>query len=307
MIKKKIDDAAVLEQLSKLPEDSRYIYTLDDGKFRLTAMQCTAMVNQMRANFGLGFLETWVLGQAYVAGGLLAGEVKGNDRIVLTVQCGGPIKGFSVEAWACGAVRGYLQQVPIPLDKPMEGKDLNLLYGPGFLSITKIIEGSKEPFCGNVMMEYGDLAKDLALYYQQSEQTPSIFDLSLKFDKKGTLIGAGGLFVQVLPGCSEESLDKMEKLSAKLPYVGKKISEGEDMKSFVDEVFSDLKPQFLSKAAVGFSCPCTRGNFLAHLKSLPHDEKDGILKDGKFPVTVSCLNCGTDYEFSKEEIFGEDK
>jgi molecular chaperone Hsp33 len=307
MIKKKIDDATVLEQLERLPEDSRYIYTLDEGKFRLTAVQCTTMVNQVRANFGLGFLETWVLGQAYIAGGLLASEVKGNDRITLSVQCGGPIKGFTVEAWACGAVRGYLHDAPIKLDKPLEGNDLNMLYGPGFLSITKMIEGSKTPFQGDVMMEYGDLAKDLALYYQQSEQTPTVFSLSLKFDKEGRLMGAGGFFVQVLPNCPEDDLKRLEALLPRLPYVGKSISQGTDMKEYVAEVFSEFHPEFLSAAPVGFSCPCTRGHFLAHLKGLAQDEKDSILKDDKYPVTVSCVNCGTDYSFSKEELFGEGK
>ncbi len=305
MIKEQIDDAAVLEHLASLPDDCRYIYTMDEGNFRLTALQGTAMVNQMRANFRLGFLETWVLGQAYIAGGLLAGEVKGNDRILLSVQCGGPIKGFSVESWACGAVRGCLAEVPITLDKPLEGNDLNMLYGPGFLSISKSIEGSKEPFRGDVMMEHGDLAKDLALYYQQSEQTPTVFDLSLKFDRQGRVLGAGGLFIQVLPGCPSESIDKLEALIGRIPYVGERISEGMDMGDYVADVFSDFAPMFLGKRAVGFSCPCTGGNFLEHLRSLPQSEKDEILKENRFPVTVSCLNCGTDYSYSKEDIFGD--
>lgn len=307
MIKKKIDDAAVLEQLEKLPDDCRYIYTMDGGKFRLTAMQCTNMVNQMRANFKLGFLETWVLGQAYIAGGLLSGEVKGNDRILLSVQCGGPIKGFTVEAWACGAVRGYLSEVPIHLEKPLEGTDLNMLYGPGFLSLTKMLEGEKEPFRGDVMMEYGDLAKDLALYYQQSEQTPTVFNLSLKFDREGRVLGAGGLFIQVLPGCPEEDLSKLESLVSNIPYLGKSVSEGVDMKEYVQAAFGELKPEFLAEAFVGFSCPCTREHFLQHLRNLPQNEKDDILKKDDFPVKVNCLNCGSDYEYGKDELFGEEK
>jgi len=43
-------------------------------------------------------------------------------------------------------------------------------------------------------MAYGDLAKDLALHYQQSEQTPTMFVLSLHFDKQGRVTGSGALF-----------------------------------------------------------------------------------------------------------------
>lgn len=304
MIRKKIDDVAVLNHLATLPEDCRYIYTLGDGKFRLTAIQCTSMVNQVKANFNLGFLETWVLGQAYVAGGLLSGEIKGNDRLILSIQCGGPIKGFNVEAWACGAVRGSLNTNPIILEKPLDSTDLDELYGPGFISITKILEGSKEPFKGDVMMEYGDLAKDLALYYQQSEQKPTVFNLSLKFDKEGKVIGAGGLFIQVLPGCPEEDLSLMEEAITKLPYVGQSISEGVDMKEYVASVFASFKPEFLEKSFVGFSCPCTKEHFLSHIQHLPQDEKKAILEEEKMPLEVSCINCGTTYSFTKEEIVG---
>ena len=45
----------------------------------------------------------------------MASSVKGNDRIQLNIECGGPIGGIYVESWACGAVRGFLKNNPIPL------------------------------------------------------------------------------------------------------------------------------------------------------------------------------------------------
>ena len=53
-----------------------------DSKVRVSAVQATQMVNQMRANHGLGIMETYVLGQGYIAGALLASMVKNNDRII---------------------------------------------------------------------------------------------------------------------------------------------------------------------------------------------------------------------------------
>ncbi|MBQ7644993.1 MAG: Hsp33 family molecular chaperone HslO, partial [Spirochaetales bacterium] len=189
MIKKKIEDQELLQHLDGLPEDGRQVSLLADGQIRLTGLGGTTMVNQMRANFNLGLLETYVLGQAYVAAGLMASSVKGNDRIQLNVECGGPIGGIYVESWACGAVRGFIKNNPIPLDKPVESKDISLLYGPGFISVTKLLEGNRTPFTGQTMMQYGDLAKDLALYYNESEQTPTMFSLGLHFDKAGRVIG----------------------------------------------------------------------------------------------------------------------
>ena len=302
MIKKPIEDRELLRHLDELPEDGRQVALLAEGQIRLTGLGGTTMVNQMRSNFNLGVLETYVLAQAYIAAGLMASSVKGNDRIQLNVECGGPIGGIYVESWACGAVRGFLKNNPIPLDKPVEGKDISLLYGPGFISVTKLLEGNRTPFTGQVMMQYGDLAKDLALYYNESEQTPTMFSLGLNFDKEGRLTGAGGLFIQAMPGCSDELLDKLQVKSTALPSVGKAISQGKPIAEYMQENFAEFGIRMLSSEPLGFSCPCTREHFKTFLGRMPGDEKEAIIRDDKFPLELECLNCGTKYSFDKPEI-----
>ena len=302
MLKKKIEDQELLEHLDRLPEDGRQVVLLADGQIRLTGLGGTTMVNQMRSNFNLGLLETYILGQAYIAAGLMASSVKGNDRIQLNVECGGPIGGIYVESWACGAVRGFIKNNPIPLDKPIESKDFSFLYGPGFVSVTKLLEGSRTPFTGQTMMQYGDLAKDLALYYNESEQTPTMFSLSVNFDKQGRVIGAGGLFLQAMPGCSDEVLEKLQEKSTRLPSMGAALAEGKTVSQYIEENFAEFGVQELASEHLGFSCPCSREHFVTFLGRLPQDEKDGILSDDKFPLELECLNCGTKYRFDKNEI-----
>ena len=123
MIREPIIDKELREHLDSLPDDRREVFLIADGEVRVSAVSATRMVNQMSANHHLGLLETYVLGQGYIAGALLSSEVKGNDRIQLQIECGGPIKGMNIEAWACGAVRGYLVQNPIPLDHELKSLD----------------------------------------------------------------------------------------------------------------------------------------------------------------------------------------
>lgn len=302
MNKTKIEDRDLLLHLDGIPEDGRQVVLLADGQIRLTGLGGTTMVNQMRANFNLGMLETYILGQAYVAAGLMASSVKGNDRIQLNVECGGPVGGIYVESWACGAVRGFIKNNPIQLDKPLEGKDLSLLYGPGFISVTKLLEGNRTPFTGQTMMQYGDLARDLALYYNESEQTPTMFSLGVHFDDKGRVTGAAGLFMQALPGCSDEVLDKLQEKSSHLPSMARAIASGTSVLDYITANFADFGIEDLGTEPLGFSCPCTRSHFRTFLGRLPEDEKEGIIKDGKFPLELECLNCGTKYSFSESEI-----
>ena len=275
---------------------------LADGQIRLTGLGGTTMVNQMRANHNLGILETLVLGQAYIAAGLMASSVKGNDRIQLSVDCGGPIGGIYVESWACGAVRGYLKNNPIHIDKPLESSDLSMLYGPGFISVTKLLEGSKTPFTGQTMLQYGDLAKDLALYYNESEQTPTMFSLGVHFDKQGHVLGAGGLFLQAMPGCSDKVLDELQTKSQSLPSLAKALSEGKTVTEYCSEVFADYGVENLASEPIAFSCTCNRENFSTFLSRLPLDEKKAILKAGKFPLELQCFNCGTVYSYDEAEV-----
>jgi len=301
MIKKEID-GELLEHLNGLPHDCRQVMLLANGQIRLTALGGTTMVNQMRANHSLGILETLVLGQAYIASALMASSVKGNDRIRLSVECAGPIGNFHTEAWACGTVRGYLQNNPIRIEKPLESNDLSLLYGPGFISITRILEGSRIPFTGQIMMEYGDLAKDLAFYYAQSEQTPTMFSLGIHFDRQGRATGAGGLFIQAMPGCSDSILEQLQEASAHLPSMGKAISGGMTAKDYCIENFSRWTVQPVAELPLLFSCPCNRENYRMFLSSLPRSEKDAILSSDKWPLELECFNCSTTYAFSKDEV-----
>ncbi|MGD1823197.1 MAG: Hsp33 family molecular chaperone HslO [Pleomorphochaeta sp.] len=300
MIKKEITDKYLVEHLANLRDDAREVFLLEDDKFRATIISATHLLNQMRANHNLGVVESLILGQAYIASGLLSATVKGNDRIQLTVECGGPIEGIYTEAWACGAVRGYLKNNPIELKKPLTSFDTSDLYGPGFLSISKLIEGNKTPFTGQVMLQSGNLSQDLAIYFSESEQTPSLFNLSIDFDKDGRIVGAGGLFIQALPDCEDKDLLKMQEIASKLPSLGKNITKDINIKEYIIANFPTAK--HLAHETVGFSCPCSRDNFSKHLASLPKTEKNAILENGPFPLTLTCFNCNSHYEFSKKEI-----
>ncbi len=309
MISKAIEDRELREHIASLPPDGREVFLIADGTARLSIVSATAMINQMKANHGTGPLETYILGQGYIAAALLSSAVKGNDRIRLDIECGGPMKGMSVEAWASGAVRGYLMANPIPLTQPLASLDTSPIYGPGFLTVTKILEGSRTPFSGRVMLEHGNLAEDLALYFRESEQTPTLFYLSIRFGRNGEARGAGGIFIQALPGCPEETLAALEEKAASFGMIlGDAIAEGMSANEYVEREFAGFRPEHIAHAPIGFSCPCSRANFSAYLKSLPAAEKAAILS-GDFPLVLECFNCGTDYSFTKEEaedLFRED-
>lgn len=301
MIFNKIEDKELASFLEKLDPDHKRTYLIGDGQIRLTAVAATDMLNKMRANHHLGILESYILGQAYIAGALLSSTIKGNDRLSIQIECGGPVKGISVEAWACGAVRGYLINNNIKLDKPLESFDTSDFFGPGFLSVTKYIEGSSTPFTGTVMLQSGNIPSDLAQYFSESEQTPTLFYISINFDKKGRINGGGGIFIQALPGSDPELLIKLQEKASTLSNLAKSLSEGRTIEEYIALEFSAYSPQDLGKGLIGFSCPCTEKSFTSYIRNLSEKEQNEIMK-GSFPLELECLNCGTKYKYTKEDL-----
>ena len=299
---KTIDDLEIKNHLDELNEDKLISFLLKGGGLRGGFLSGTRLVNQMRVNHNLGLLETLVLGHAYMAVGLLSGNLKGNDKYGLKIECGGPIRGLSVEADFNGHIRGHLFENPIPVTEPLNDFNLSPFFGPGFLTVSKYHGVSANPFSGQVMMEYGSIAQDLALYFNQSEQTPTAFTLSIDFDQSGRAAGAGGLFLQVMPGAPEGIAGVVEDTVVGLPSLGKYLNAGNSPEDFLKESLGEFDLNILGEKNVQFFCGCTRERFSSFLGSMSEKEKNSILTSGPFPLHAVCHNCGTGYTFEEEEL-----
>jgi molecular chaperone Hsp33 len=282
--------------------DILHTFIMADDTIRGAVIDGSRMVNQMRWNHGLGILETLVLGHAYLGAGLMSATLKGRDRLRLQVDCSGPIKGFVVEANAAGDIRGFLKNVPIPIDKPLESFNLSPFFGAGFLSVTRMLEGAKQPFTGQVMLAHGNLATDLAHYYLTSEQIPTAFNLSVKFDHQGVAAGAGGLVLQAMPDADDALVLQIEDRVVALPSIGMVLSDGETARNLVETHLTDFSPRFLSQRSIDFNCHCNRDQIRSLLIMMPLDELKDIQANGPFPVEIRCHHCSTAYRFNREQI-----
>lgn len=302
MIKAALAGESLKDRLLASARDRIYNFLLADGDVRGAILHGTRMVNEMRANHELGILETLVLGRAYLGAGLMSANLKGSDALSLRIECSGPIKGLTVEANAFGEVRGFLKNVPIPIDKPMENFDLSPFFGAGFLSIIRYIEDAKQPFTGQIALEYGNIAKDLANYFLKSEQISTAFNLSIKYDRSGAVTGAGGLFLQAMPGADDTLAEELEELVVQLPSLGGGFTDGREPEGLIQAVFKKYRPRFLANQRVEFMCHCSPERLSQVILTLPAEELKDIRDNGPFPLEMRCHYCNTQYDFAKEEI-----
>jgi len=302
MEKKKLYGETLKEQYEASAKDRVHRFMLADGAVRGAILYGTRMINEMRSNHELGILETLVLGRAFLGAGLMASGLKNRDRIVLKIDCSGPIRGLVVEANAFGEVRGYLKQVPIPIERPLENTDLSSFFGAGMLSVIRHPTGAKTPFTSQVALRYGNLAKDLAAYYVESEQVPTAFRLGIDFDREGNVAGAGGLFLQALPAADDALARELEDRVHTLPPIGAEFGRNRDPKRLVNTCFEEFSPVFTEDTRIEFMCHCNRERLRGLLSMLPADELKDIAENGPFPVELRCHFCNTRFEFPRESI-----
>lgn len=295
-------DPSMEEHLSGMARDGMDLFLLEKGSIRASVLHASRMVNEMRRNHRTGILETVALAYAYM-GGLLAGStLKGNDRMNISMDCEGPLRGFSVDANASGQVRGYLKADHIPLDHPLDSFDLAPFIGAGSLTVTRHTGDSLQPFSGTVELAHGSIALDLARYFLLSEQIPTALSLSVYFDARGEVMGAGGLLIQAMPDASEQIREDLDDWLAEIPSLGRMFSENRTGSRIMHEVFAAFYPDQVGSRDVSFHCSCSREGFLAYLRSLPEKEKIALRDHDPHKVEVVCHNCGTSYSFPHQEM-----
>lgn len=320
MIKAEIKDLELAEHLRSLPKDEMAVFVMADGRIRGAFFHGTRFVNQARLQHNLGILETMVFGQAVLCGSLMLPLMKGKEHTTLRYEVDGPAKGFSVEVDSKGTVRGYLFNEHIPVEKPLENWNLKPFLGKGTLTVSTIHEGDKNPYTSSVPVDSGNIALDIASYYNQSEQISSAFNTGIQLDKKGRVVGAGGLFLQIMPetggkrgsGASKSTsadkdadqdlISRAEMAFKTAPSIGQWFSEKGTIEDFVYGLFREFKPSIAVRRNVTFDCPCSEKTYLDYIRHLPADQIDDIKKNGPDPIEITCRNCGSVYRIPVSEL-----
>ncbi len=113
-------------------------------------------------------------------------------------------------ATADGGVKGYLSNPSADVPLRDDGKsNVGALVGRGTMKIIKDM-GLKEPYVGISTVDTGEIAQDLAYYFYNSEQTPTVIALGVKLKDENTVACAGGYMLQLLPDAEDEFITALE-------------------------------------------------------------------------------------------------
>lgn len=252
-------------------------------------------------------------GRLLTAGVIMGSTLKGDDVLTLRTDTNGQLNNMVVTADANGGVKGYLSNPNVDVPLKDNGKsDVGRLVGQGILKIIKDM-GLKEPYVGLSEMNSGEIAQDLAYYFYNSEQTPTVIALGVKLKDENTVEYAGGYMVQLLPDAEESFITALEQKIGAIRPMTELMAGGMDIKRIVKLLYEDMTDEtyerlieayeILEEKEVKYSCNCSSDKFYRGLITLGKEQLKEIFNKEK-EIETECHFCGKRYKF-KEEDFTE--
>ncbi len=262
------------------------------GEVSLAVLDTTALVNEAITRHHLSAVAAAALGRAFTATAYLCCWLKGEkSTLSVTIDGGGPGGKIRISGDGALSMRGYVDSPALVLPPRADGKlDVGGFLGRrGTLTVVRD-DGDGIPFVGSCQLVSGEIAEDFSAYFLQSEQRPTAIALGVKIAPDGSCVGAGGLFLQPLPGASEESISYCEREISKYAKLSSVI-EAEGAKG----ILRAFGAENAVREEVCYRCHCSRARAEGLVVALGREEAEAVLHElGK--ITVHCDYCNTDYE-----------
>jgi molecular chaperone Hsp33 len=270
------------------------------GRARAVVAVTTDAVEELRRLHDPSPEVTAAIGRLATGSLLLASTLEkltGREPLLtVEVDGGGPAGRLVATASPAGWVRAMVANPLATSDRRVDGKlDVSGVVGAdGQLVVTRD-PGIGEPYRGVVNLVSGELAKDLALYLSESEQSPAAVVLGVKCIREGRVASAGGLLVQLLPGVSDEEALALTDCIRSLGAVSSRLAGGQGPREWLAQIFPG-GCAILGEVPARFFCGCSMERVERALKLLGSDEIRAVLDGGRGEASdVVCGFCKMAY------------
>ncbi|MGN7942787.1 MULTISPECIES: Hsp33 family molecular chaperone HslO [Bacillaceae] len=273
-----------------------------DNQVRAYATRTTETVSEAQRRHQTWPTASAALGRSMTFGVMMGSMLKGDAKLTIKVEGGGPIGAILVDSNSKGEVRGYVTNPQTHFELNAKGKlDVARAVGTeGTLTIVKDL-GLKDHFSGQVPIVSGELGEDFTYYLVTSEQVPSSVGVGVLVNPDNSILASGGFIIQLLPGTSDETISLIEERLSKIDPISKLIQRGLTPEQILEEVLGENNVRILEKQPVAFKCQCSKERIENAVISLGADEIQAMIdEDGQ--AEAQCHFCNEVYLFSREDL-----
>ncbi len=285
----------------------------EDGSARIHVINSRDIVNEAIRFHKTAPTATAALGRL-LTGASMMGCMLGerSDRLSVTMAGDGEAGKIIAAADYWGNVKGYIENPLADPPRKQNGKlDVGAAVGRGMMRVVRDA-GGDEPHVGTVEIVTGEIAEDLAHYYVESEQVPTLMALGVLVDRDLSCLAAGGVLVQLLPFADEEVAVQLEKNAAKLTKLSEMFRDGMTNLEIAEIALEGIPFSPFDEMEVGYVCDCSRERTEAAVRAIGKKEADRIFAECREEGTeeqieVCCRFCDKKYVFTPddcEKLFG---
>ncbi len=281
-------------------QDELLHMTLMDGQARVLLASTRQLTQEAADIHRTTPVCTAALGRLMTGTAMIGAMLKGGkDSVTVTIKGGGPA-GSLVAVSVPGSVKACMDNPQVELP-PLPGGKLDVggaVGREGRMSVVKDM-GLKEPYIGQVELVSGEIAEDFTLYFAKSEQQPSLMALGVLVAGDHVL-QAGGLLVQALPGCTEETLDQLELRSPMFAAISNELNYA-PIGQLAEDWFRGLDPVVLERRPLCYQCGCSRERMERALLALGKRELDQLIAEDQ-GAELGCHFCHSRYAFTTGDL-----
>lgn len=270
-----------------------------NGTVRIYAAITTNICKTAQENHNMWPTSAAALGRCLTIAAIMSCTYKSGEHLSIKICGDGPIGQITMEA-TDGKVRGFVHNPGVYLSYNNGKLNVGDAVGRnGFIEVIKDLH-LRQPFASTCELISGEIAEDFTYYFAKSEQIPSSVGLGVLFDTDSKVKAAGGFLIQVMPGCKEETLIKLEEKLSTLKSCTTMIDEGYTAVDMINEI-TDGNYELLEEKELMFYCPCSKERFQKGLISLGKDELTDILNTDH-QAEITCNFCNKKYTFDENDL-----
>lgn len=288
------------EEIRPNQRDEMLEIDLGGGQARVLLCATTEMVKKCAETHGATPVCAAALGRLMTGAAMMGVMMKGEDEsVTVTMKGDGPM-GTLMAVADHGYVRAYADDPTVNLPLRADGKlDVGGAVGhTGRMTVIRDLGNGKQ-YIGQSEIVSGEIAMDFANYFTVSEQQPSLVALGVRVHE-GTVLQAGGILIQPLPGCPDEMIDQLELRSPMFADISRELGYG-TLEELCGDWFRDLNPQILARTPLFWRCTCSRERMEKALVSLGKKDLQSLIDEGQ-GAELSCHFCHRKHFFTTDDL-----
>lgn len=290
-------------------EESRILRGMTrDGSARILVIDSTKLVNDMIRTHHTAPTASAALGRLISAASMIGSMLpEAGDTLTVGFMGDGSAGRLLAVADYYGNVKGYIENPAAdPARKPNGKLDVGAAVGAGTLFVGRDHPGA-EPQTGTTAITSGEIAEDLAAYFAESEQIPTVLSLGVLISGDGSCLAAGGVLIQLMPFPDEDTVEKLERNADALSAISHYFRDGKTLSEIADIALCDIPYDPFDTLTVAYRCDCCANRMKAKIRSLGKEEVKKLLDEqeaeGKArELTAVCRFCKKEYTFSEKEL-----